>query len=94
MALVNGGAYYLLSNDDYLILSADGDYDQDYLRFFDSVQIDSVTYWYAPHGSFDPNDLTMMMLMDDDGPNPDGVHSVTLSAATYWSGYGFTQTGF
>ena len=91
MALVNGGVYFLLDNTEYMILrdECNGIYN-DYLGYFKSVQIGDDTYWYAPHGSFNPHDLSTMILTDEFAEND----SVTLSAATYWSGYGFTENGF
>ena len=91
MALVNGGVYFLLDDEEYTILrdECNGIYN-DYLGYFKSVRIGNVTYWYAPHGSFNPHELSTMFLTDGIDQND----SVTLSAGTYWSGYGFTETGF
>lgn len=84
MALVNGGTYYLLSEEEYGILETDGDYTS-FLGSFTLTNIGGVNYYCASYGSFDPMDL-ISLINSDSSPEP---HTVELETAVYWSGYGF-----
>ena len=87
MALVNGGTYYLLSEQEYGILSADGDYTS-FLGYFSLTSIGGVNYYCASYGSFDPDDLIEAIIADTTG-DLGALHAVELETAVYWSGYGF-----
>lgn len=96
MALVNGGTYFFLSSGDYDILCNDNDYQQVYQSLLAGAEMITIgsgqnakTYYYWPHGSFDPDGLIAAINADITNDDLGALHSIELETAVYWSGYGF-----
>lgn len=91
MALVNGGTYYGLTDDELKALNQDGDYDYSGFTSLFTIEVDigGTKYWFSSSMT-SAQAMALLTAMDDDFTPPTvNGNFVTLDSAVYYSAYGF-----